>query len=339
MPRSQKPFRRASIPVQEMVSKFVEATGTPLDEVNGVSLSGGAEIVDRNLHRPGLVLTGYLDHFVPERIQILGNTETHYLLSLSDEQQSVAFDYLISQPIPCIVLTSSNQLPRALIDRATDASIPVFSTTTESTYFMAILRDFLDDQFAPQLSVHGSLVDVYGVGLLLMGRAGIGKSEIALDLVERGHRLVADDVVMVTKKEPGVLIGSTTDLVQHFMEIRGVGIVDVRSMFGIRAIRFQKRVELVIDMDLWDESEEYTRLQMYDDTRDFLGVDLPRVKLPITPGKNVTVICEVIAMNYLLQHYGYDPAKVFTDRLADQIKQRGRERPGRGITWFERDFE
>jgi HPr kinase/phosphorylase len=110
-------------------------------------------------------------------------------------------------------------------------------------------------------------------------------------------------------------------------------------MFGIRAIRFQKRVELVIDMDLWDESEEYTRLQMYDDTRDFLGVDLPRVKLPITPGKNVTVICEVIAMNYLLQHYGYDPAKVFTDRLADQIKQRGRERPGRGITWFERDFE
>ena len=174
---------------------------------------------------------------------------------------------------------------------------------------MSRLRDFLEDQFAKQLTLHGSLMDVYGIGILLTGPAGIGKSEVALDLVERGHRLVADDVVIATKKTEGVLMGSGTDLAQHFMEIRGLGIVDVRAMFGVRAIRHQKRVEVIVRIHPWDENEEYTRISMVDETDTILDVELPVVKLPIVPGKNITVICEVIAMNYLLRHYGYDPAR------------------------------
>jgi HPr kinase/phosphorylase len=204
---------------------------------------------------------------------------------------------------------------------------------------MAVLRDFLSDQFAVQQTIHGSLVDVYGIGLLLIGKSGIGKSEVALDLVERGHRLVADDVVIVTRKEEHLLMGSGTDLVQHFMEVRGLGLIDIRAMFGIRAIRFQKRVEVVVSMQLWDEDEEYTRLGMVDDSYTLLDVDLPMVKVPITPGKNITVICEVIGMNHLLRHYGYDPAEVFAKRLAERIRSKGPGAPARGIEYFEHDYE
>jgi HPr kinase/phosphorylase len=182
-------------------------------------------------------------------------------------------------------------------------------------------------------------VDVYGIGLLLIGKPGIGKSEVALDLVERGHRLVADDVVIATKRDEAILMGSGTELVQHFMEVRGLGLVDIRAMFGIRAIRFQKRIEVVVNMQLWDSEKEYTRINMVEDTHEILGVDLPMVQVPITPGKNITVICEVIAMNYLLRHYGYDPAEVFTERLRQRIQSDGPPTPRRGIEYFEQDYE
>jgi HPr kinase/phosphorylase len=202
------------------------------------------------------------------------------------------------------------------------------------------LRDFLEDQFAQQQTVHGSLVDVYGIGMLLVGKSGIGKSEVALDLVERGHRLVADDVVVVTKKGDGVLIGSGTELTQHMMEIRGLGIVDVRAMFGVRAIRFQKRVEVIVEMEIWDSEREYTRLGMIDEYESVMGVRLPLVKLPIVPGKNVTVISEVIAMNHLLRHYGYDPAQVLAQRLADRIREKKDGGiPRRSTEYFEHDTE
>jgi HPr kinase/phosphorylase len=185
--------------------------------------------------------------------------------------------------------------------------------------------------------VHGSLVDVYGVGILLTGRSGIGKSEIALDLVERGHRLVADDVVMVTRKGEGILMGAGTDLVKHFMEIRGLGLIDVRSMFGIRAIRFQKRIEVIIELGEWKQNEDYTRTGLENKTIGILDVEMPLVKLPIFPGKNVTVIAEVIALNYLLKHYGYDAAREFAKRLDSMIGQK--RKGGRVIDYFEHDFE
>ncbi len=333
-----KTFRKESITVAFIVEQLRAAVGVQVEDVNEADPTARL-VTESNLHRPGLALAGYVELFTYQRVQILGNTENQYLRHLGEAERQAAFRHLLQFSIPCIFLTDNNQLDPELVTMATEMDVPVFRTPVPSTRFMALLRDFLHDQFAPQQTIHGSLVDVYGIGLLLLGKAGIGKSEVALDLVERGHRLVADDVVIVTQKEEQLLMGSGTDLVQHFMEIRGLGLVDIRAMFGIRAIRFQKRVEVVVQMQLWDEQEEYTRLGMVDETYDILGVELPVVKLPITPGKNITVICEVIAMNHLLRHYGYDPAEVFSKRLAEKISKKGSPVPTRGIEYFEHDYE
>ena len=201
-----------------------------------------------------------------------------------------------------------------------------------------MVSDFLDDHFAPRLSVHGSFVDVYGIGMLIAGKSGIGKSEVALDLVERGHRLVADDVVILTKKGEGIIMGSGTELVKHFMEVRGLGILDVRSMFGIRAIRFQKRLEVIIELEVWDKKANYTRTGLDTQTSNVMDVDIQYLKVPIVPGKNITVICEVIALNYLLKHYGYDAAEVLNKRLKSKIESKNAE-TDRSVDYFEHDFE
>jgi HPr kinase/phosphorylase len=295
------------------------------------------QIKDRNLHRPGLALAGYVELFTFDRVQIIGNTESRYLNSLAPEKRTKAFTRLLEFKIPCIVLTDKNTLSDELLHAAAVRGIPVFGTPFETTKLVYFLADFLDDQFSPQLVVHGSLVDVYGVGVLLTGRSGIGKSEIALDLLERGHRLVADDVVMITRKGEGILLGAGTDLVKHFMEIRGLGLIDVRSMFGIRAIRYQKRVEVVVELEEWRSDQEYTRTGLDDAMIRILDVEVPQVKLPIFPGKNVTVITEVISLNYLLKHYGYDAAKEFSKRLEGMIGQK--KKGNRAIDYFEHDFE
>ena len=338
MPHKAKVFKKESITVDFMIEQLRTTVEVEVEAVNDVS---GAEryVTESNLHRPGLVLAGYKELFTYRRVQILGNTENQFLQHMDENARRDAFSILVNFPIPCIVLTENNTLSPALVSMASEREVPVYRTPLPSTHFMSVLRDFLSDQFALQQTIHGSLVDVYGIGLLLVGKSGIGKSEVALDLVERGHRLVADDVVIVTKKEEQLLMGSGTDLVQHFMEVRGLGLVDIRAMFGIRAIRFQKRVEVVVNMQLWDKDEEYTRLGMVDDTFTLLDVDLPMVKVPVTPGKNITVICEVIGMNHLLRHYGYDPAEVFAKRLAERIRSKGPGAPARGIEYFEHDYE
>ena len=337
--RRSKTFQKDAITVEFMVRQLRETVGVDVEAVNAPGTTEEREVTESNLHRPGLALAGYVDLFTHQRIQILGNTENQYLDHLDASGRREAFGHLTQFPVPCIVITAGNALDDTLAAMATDAGIPVYRTPLPTVRFMSLLRNFLADQFAPQRAVHGSMVDVYGIGLLLIGKSGIGKSEVALDLVERGHRLVADDVVIATKREEAILMGAGTELVQHFMEVRGLGLVDVRSMFGIRAIRFQKRIEVVVNMQLWDADEEYTRINMVEDTHEILGVDLPMVQVPITPGKNITVICEVIAMNYLLRHYGYDPAEVFTERLRQRIQQEGASAPRRNIEYFEQDYE
>lgn len=297
------------------------------------------EITDKNIHRPGLALAGYVDLFTYHRIQIFGNTEIKYLEHLKREEMVRSFNTIFQFSIPCIVITNSNAVDESLLEIATHHQCPVFQTPIETTKFVYFVSDFLDDQFSPQTVLHGSFVDVYGIGVLFIGRSGIGKSEIALDLVERGHRLVADDVIMITRKGEGILMGSGTDLVKHFMEIRGLGLLDIRSMFGIRAIRFQKRVEVVVELQERNPNEDYTRTGLDDQSITILDVELPLIKLPIFPGKNVTVIAEVIALNYLLKHYGYDAAKEFTSRLEAVISEKTKGGAGRVIDYFEHDFE
>ncbi len=296
-------------------------------------------IIDKNVHRPGLALAGYVELFTFNRVQIFGNTEIRYLNHLDLENRIKAFSRITEFDIPCIIMTNENRLEDELLNIATKHNIAVFQTPFETTKAIYILGDFLDDQFALQSAVHGSFVDVYGIGVLIIGRSGIGKSEIALDLVERGHRLVADDVVMVTRKGEGILMGAGTDIVKHFMEIRGLGLIDVRSMFGIRAIRFQKRVEVVVELMDWNPDEDYTRTGLDSEGKKILDVEILHVKLPIFPGKNVTVICEVIALNYLLKHYGYDAAKEFAKKLESVIDGKSKKIGERVIDYFEHDFE
>ncbi len=295
-------------------------------------------IKDPNLHRPGLPLAGFLELFSYNRIQVFGNTEMRYLNNLSKEKRFLALENVFKYEIPCLVITNDHKPLPEMIELANKYNIAIFGTEYTTTKAIYLLTDFLDDQFAPRLSVHGSLVDVYGVGMLFVGKSGIGKSEVALDLVERGHRLVADDVVILTKKGEGILMGAGTEIVKHFMELRGIGIIDVRSMFGVRAIRFQKRLEVVIELEVWDERSDYTRTGLDSSSTTILDVEIPHIKLPIIPGKNITVVAEVIALNYLLKHYGYDAAQVLQDRITSKIREKNKDM-NRAVDYFEHDFE
>ncbi|RPI15383.1 MAG: HPr kinase/phosphorylase [Ignavibacteriae bacterium] len=301
-------------------------------------------IKDRNIHRPGLALAGYTKLFTFERVQILGNTEVRYLKHLSKKERSKVLRKFFSFDIPCVCLTFDNKPTEEFMELAVKNNTAVFISPLPTTKFAYFISDFLDDQFSPQIALHGSFVDVYGVGLLFYGRSGIGKSEIALDLIERGHRLVSDDVVMISRKGEGILMGSGTDLVKHFMEIRGLGIIDVRSIFGIRAIRFQKRVELIVNLEEWSAKKEYTRTGLDESLISVLGVEIPFIRLPIFPGKNITVISEVIALNYLCKHYGYDAAKTLSGKLDDALRKKYKQKTGnvefeRSVEYLEHDFE
>lgn len=295
-------------------------------------------ITEHNLHRPGLALAGFVGLFSYTRIQVFGNTEISYLNNLTVKQRKSSLEKLFEFEIPCIILSNGVKPYKELLELAEKYKVAIFGYKLSTTKLIYYISDFLDDQFAYRFTVHGSLVDVYGVGMLFVGKSGVGKSEVALDLVERGHRLVADDVVILTKKGEGILLGSGTDLTGHFMEIRGVGIIDVRSMFGVRAIRFQKRLEVVIDLQIWDANSEYTRTGLDDSTVSLMEVEMPYIKLPIVPGKNITVVAEVIALNYLLKHYNYDAAKVLTKKLKKKLKNKNASND-RIIDYFEHDFE
>ncbi len=296
------------------------------------------KIFDQNLHRPGLALAGFVDLFSYNRVQVFGNTEMRYLEQLSDEKKEESLDRIFKFNIPCIVLTDNNIPFPVLLKKANQNKVPVFNTGYSTTKLVYLLSDFLDDQFAPRLTVHGSLVDVYGVGILFVGKSGIGKSEVALDLIERGHRLVGDDVIIFTKKGEGILMGAGTKLGKHFMEIRGLGIIDIQSMFGIRAIRYQKRLEIIVELESWDENSEYTRTGLDERTISIMDIDIPHIKLPIIPGKNITVISEVISLNYLLKHYGHNAAKIFNERLNERLRSKTNFE-NRGVEYFEHDFE
>ncbi len=291
-------------------------------------------ITEKDIHRPGLALAGFVELFTYHRVQVLGNTETLYLKKLNAASKTQALERIFRFEIPCFIITNNNLLPEDMHRLAEKKEIPLFRTPLSTTDLTHLLIDYLDDCFAPQITVHGSLVDVYGTGMLFTGRSGIGKSEIALDLVERGHRLVSDDIVVLTRKSEGVLMGTGNELLKHLMEIRGVGIIDVRRMFGIRAIRLQKRVEMEVELVEWDRNEAYERLGVDEEKKEYLGLEIDYVKLPIYPGKNITVIAESLALNLHLKVYGFHPAREFNDLLLRTIQDRQKIRK-----YLERDLE
>lgn len=307
------------------VREFYENTKDlfSLERLND-SLEGPLPITVPDIHRPGLALTGFMQNYLNERIQILGETEVLYLNTRSPEDRQRDVDNLFSVPLVCIIVTRRLEVPKVLIDGANCHHVPVLRCGMLTTPFIHELTKYLDEVFAPTDVVHGTFVDVHGVGLLFTGRSGIGKSEIALDLVERGHRLVADDTVEVTRKSDDVLIGRGSQHLQHFMEIRGIGIINVQDLFGIRAVRVQKRLEVEVHLQQWDSKTNWERKGLDERVTTILGAKIPQVIVPLFPGKNITVISEVIAMNQMLKVYGINAAERF-DRMVVELMESDRK--------------
>jgi HPr kinase/phosphorylase len=252
-------------------------------------------------------------------MQVFGETEMMFLSTLPERVQADRLARFFDHEIPAAFVTKGLEVPGVLVEAAAARGVPLFRTVLTTKDFFRRVRPFLETILAPSTSVHGSLADVYGVGLLFIGKSGIGKSECVLDLIERGHRLVADDLVMVSRRGQDVLIGRGHELQHHHMEIRGVGIVDIRALFGIRAIRQQKRIEVVVQLEEWDEKASYDRTGLDVSVTEILGVATPKVTIPLVPGKNITVISEVVAMNHLLKYAGVDSAADFEKRLLGEL--------------------
>lgn len=273
-----------------------------------------------DIHRPGMALMGFVESCHPGRIQVFGESEMHYLETLDSDAQRQAVDLVLGLKPPAIFVAQDRTVPAGVIDQAQARGLPLIRTALPATEFMSEMTRYLETAFAPRTEVHGTLVDVYGVGLLFTGRSGIGKSECAMDLIERGHRLVADDIVELTRTADDVLIGRYREVLRHHLEIRGVGVIDVQALFGIRSIRMQKRVEVEVQLQEWDDAADYERIGSENRYTELLGVNIPQVILPLFPGKNITVISEVIALNFMLKIYGYDAAEVLNERILDTMR-------------------
>ena len=292
------------------------------------------EIPSSEVASPGLVLAGYTERFVHSRVQVLGETEASYLRSLPAEERESAVRRFLAFDLPVVFVTKGMDPPPGLVAQANERGIPVVSTRLKTGAFYSAIKAFLETVFAPNTYIHGSLADVYGVGLLFVGRSGIGKSECVLDLVERGHRLVADDQVHITRRAAGMLIGRGSDVLGFHMEIRGIGIIDIQSLFGIRAVRLQKRIEVVVRLEDWEESAHIERVGLEEEKTEILEVEVPLVRVPLNPGKNITVIAEVVAMNHLQRFGGRHAAERFNRRLIERMRTRAETE-----TYLEEDYE
>jgi len=272
---------------------------------------------------PGLVLAGYVKRFSAERLQVLGETEITYLGALSPQARREVLELFFSFPIPAVFVTKGQRLPMGLKEIASAAGIPIIRTKLKTAEFYRRIKPVLEMEFAPTVSLHGSLADVFGVGLFFTGKSGIGKSECVLDLVERGHRLVADDLVITSKRGNDVLIGRGHEMQRHYMEIRGVGLIDIPAIFGIRAVRQQKRIEVVVQLEEWHQNAVVDRTGLDVETATILDVELPKITVFLNPGKNITVIAEVIALNHLLRYSGINAAEQFNERLMRRLERAG----------------
>ena len=279
-------------------------------------------IYSSRIQKPGLALTGYTEHLHPDRLQVLGNTEISYLRQLDEHQAIRYIGKLCSFPISCFIVTKGLDPPGFLKMEAEKAGIPLLVTPLQSSTFISLITKFLEERLLPTTHVHGVLVDVLGVGVLLLGKSGIGKSECALDLVIRGHRLVADDIIYIKKKMPAALVGQAGETIQHHMEIRGLGIINIKDLYGVSSIREKKIIDLVLELIEWDPVQEYDRLGIDDQVHTILGVDLPHLKIPVRPGRNLTSIIEVAARNFLLKGMGYHSAREFHEKLLSRLDVR-----------------
>ncbi len=278
-------------------------------------------IKSAELNRPGIQFTGYYEYFAYERPQVIGKVEMAYLDSLDDAERLEQLKQLFTYPIPCVIICRGMQPPQEMIALAREHDVPIFGTDWVTTRFFVNAINYLSHELAPRSTVHGVLLDVYGIGVLMTGESGVGKSEAALELVKRGHQLVADDVVDIRKVSENELTGESPEAIRHFMEIRGIGIIDIRPMFGIGAVLMSKTIDMVIHLELWQENKTYDRLGLTDTYQTIMGVRVPQIVLPVRPGRNLAVVIEVAARNLGLKRLGYSAASELDRRLKDMMNQ------------------
>jgi len=271
------------------------------------------------IQKPGLALTGDVSNLHPGRIQILGRSEIKYLSSLTEERQREVADGIGSIDIACIVVTRNSPVPKPLLDMCERQDIPLMRTKLVTSTFVNRTTRFLEESLAATTCLHGVMLDIFGVGVLLVGKSGIGKSECALDLVLRGHRLVADDIINVRKRPPSTLYGTGSEIIKYHMEIRGIGIINIRDLFGISAVRDRKVIEMVVELMEWNPKVEYDRLGLEEHRYTILDVSVPLVQIPVRPGRNLSAIIEVATRNHLLKVGGYHSARDFQEKLSAEI--------------------
>ena len=277
------------------------------------------KIISAEVHRPGLELAGFFEHFGYERVIVLGRTELAYLGEQDAETRKVRLRQLLFFNIPCIIITDDLLVSDELMELCEKKGISLLRTASHAGEFIFQLSSYLHNRFAPRKSVHGVFVEVYGVGILIMGASGIGKSETALELIKRGHRLVADDAVQLMKISDTKILGSPDSMIRHHMEIRGLGIIDIRSLFGIAATSEEKSVDLVINLEKWDDDKEYDRLGIFQKTTKILKVEIPATTIPVREGRNLAVVIETAAMNFYLRRMGIMSAENFTKKLRAKV--------------------
>lgn len=283
------------------------------------------EITTGDISRPGIEMTGYFKYYPKERLQLIGRTEMAYFLELSDDEKLDRVTKLCTDITPGIVVTRNMEIPQVFIDAANESGVPILHSPRKTTRVISRLTNFLEAKFAPFTAIHGVLVDVYGVGVLITGQSGVGKSETALELVKRGHRLVADDSVEIRQEDYDSLIGNPPPLIEHLLEIRGLGIINVMTLFGAGSVRNYKKISLIINLENWDEHKQYDRLGLDEDKMKIMDVELPKATIPVRPGRNLAVIIEVAAMNFRLKRMGVNAAEEFSERLTNMIDQESDE--------------
>ncbi len=271
------------------------------------------------VNRPGLALAGFFDAFEPERIQLIGKAEKKYLASVEPEVKKKKLELLVQARPVAILYTTSLEVEEAMIARASEIGVPVLRTEQKTSHIIAALIASLNQHLAPRITRHGGLVEVYGEGMLLLGDSGIGKSEAAIELVKRGHRLIADDAVEIKRVSDRTLVGTAPELIRHYVELRGIGLVDIRRLFGMGAVKNTERINLVIQLENWEEGKMYDRLGMDEETIDILGIQVPCITVPVRPGRNLAIILEIAAMNNRQKRMGYNTAEEFNKKLLEQM--------------------
>ena len=309
----------ASVKMEKVVEKFKLENLTPDIDIKSIKISMP------DVNRPALQMAGYFEHFDSSRLQVIGFVEYTYMEGISEEQKRVVYDKLMSYDIPCVVFCRELQPDPIFLEIAHKYNRPVFSTKKNTSVFMAEAIRWLNVKLAPCISVHGVLVDVYGEGVLITGESGIGKSEAALELVKRGHRLVTDDAVEIRKVSDETLVGSAPDVTKHLIELRGIGIVDVKALFGAASVKDTQSIDMVIRLEDWDKDKEYDRLGLEEEYTEYLGNKVVCYTLPIRPGRNLAGICETAAVNHRQKKMGYNAAQELYTRVQNSLARRREE--------------